>query len=75
MEVTKFLAENKKLMLTTALVAVVALVVIRFFDLIFWGGLLVALVVGAVLGWTHLSKKHGGAEGVWKALLAELGVK
>jgi len=75
MEATKFWAENKKLMLTTAICAVVALVVIRFFDLIFWGGLLVALVVGTVLGWTHLSKKHGGAEGVWKALLAELGVK
>ncbi len=75
MELTKFWTENKKVIITTATVAIVALLIIKFFDLIFWGGLVVAIVVATVLGWTHLSNKHGGAEGVWKALLTELGIK
>ena len=75
MELTKFWTENKKLILTTATVASVALLVIKFFDWIFLGGILIALVVATVLAWNYVSKKHGGPEGVWKALLNELGVK
>ena len=75
MEVSKFWAENKDLILKTAAVAIVVLLVIKFFDYIFLCGILIALAVAAVLGWNYLSKKHGGPEGVWKALLSELGVK
>ena len=70
-----FLQENKKLIITTATCAVVTLLVIKFFDFIFWGGLLVALVVATVLAWNYLTQKHGGAKGVWQAFLAELGFK
>lgn len=75
MELTKLWTENKKTISTTVVVVIVALLVIKFFDVIFVVGMLVALAVGAVLGWLHLSKKHGGAEGVWKAFLGELGVE
>lgn len=74
MEVTKLWAENKALVIKVALIVFVGLLVIKFFDVVFFGAFLVALVVAAVLGWNHLSKKHGGAEGVWKALLKELGI-
>lgn len=75
MEVTKLWAENKKAITTTVLVVIVGLLIIKFFDIIFWGGLLVALCVAAVLGWNYLSKKYGGLEGVWKAVVKESGLK
>ena len=45
MEVTKLWAEHKALITKTAIGVVVALLVIKFFDAIFWGGLLVALTL------------------------------
>ena len=75
MDLMKLWTENKKTITTTVIVVVVALLVIKFFDVIFVVGMLVALAVAAVLGWLHLSKKHGGVEGVWKAFLAEVGVE
>lgn len=75
MELTKLWADNKKAITTTAIVVVVGLLIIKFFNVIFWGGLLVAIAVGAVLGWGYLVKKHGSPHGVWKAILAEMGIK
>lgn len=75
MELTKLWDDNKKTIITTVLVVIVGMLVIKFFDLIFWGSLLIGVAVGAVLGWNHLTKKYGGPAGVWKALLAELGFK
>ncbi len=73
MELTKLWAENKKIITTTVLVVVTVLLVLKFFDYIFLAGLVAALAVGAVLGWRHLSKKHGGWEGMWKAFLTAFG--
>jgi hypothetical protein len=75
MELTKVWTENKKAIITTAVCVIVGLLVIKFFDLIFWGSVLVALAVGAVLGWNHLSKKYGGVDGIRKALFNEVGIK
>jgi hypothetical protein len=75
MELTKVWEENKKAIITTAIVVIVGLLVIKFFDIIFWGSLLVALGVAAVVGWNHLTKKHGGADGILKALMKEVGIK
>lgn len=75
MELTKLWTENKKIITTTVLVVITALLVLKFFDYIFLAGLVAALAVGAVLSWNHLSKKHGGAKGVWEAFLGEIGVK
>lgn len=65
-----FWNEHKKTIVTTAIVVLVGLLVIRFFDVIFLVGVLVALGVSGVLAWNHLTKKYGGLEGVWKAFLA-----
>jgi hypothetical protein len=75
MELTKFWTENKKTIITTVIVVVVALLVIKFFDVIFWVGIVAVIAIAAVIGWGKLSKKHGGPQGVWKALLTELGIK
>jgi hypothetical protein len=75
MELTKLWAENKKAITTTAIVVIVGMLAIKFFDFIFWGSLLVALGVAGVLTWNHLTKKHGGVEGVWKAFAKEVGIK
>jgi hypothetical protein len=75
MELTKLWDENKKAITTTAIVVIVGLLVIKFFDVIFWGAILVGLAVAAVLGWNYLTKRHNGAEGVWKAFLSEIGIK
>ncbi len=64
-----------KAIITTIIVVLVGLLVIKFFDVIFWGSVLVALAVGAVLGWNYLSKKYGGLDGVFKALMKEVGIK
>jgi hypothetical protein len=69
MDLTKLWAENKKTIITTAIVVIVALLIIKFFNYIFLAGIVVALAVAAVLGWNYLSKKHGGTAGVWKAFL------
>ncbi len=75
MEVTKFWTEHKALVIKTAVVVAVALVLIRFFNFILLGSVLVAIGVAGVLGWNHLSKKHGGAAGVWAWALKEIGIK
>ena len=75
MDLTKLWNENSKAITTTAIVVIVGLLVIKFFDWIFLTGLAVAMAVAAVLGWNYLSKKHGGWEGMWKAFLKEIGVE
>lgn len=75
MDIETVWAEHKKAILTTVIVVVVGILVIKFFDFIFWGSMLVALAVAVVLAWNYLAKKHGGLEGVWKALLKEFGFK
>ncbi len=75
MELTKLWAENKKAITTTVIVVIVGMLLIKFFDVIFLGGIVIALAVAAVLGWNYLSKKHGGPAGVWKAFLGEAGIK
>lgn len=75
MELTKLWADNKKIITTTVLVVVTVLLVLKFFDYIFLTGTVAAIAIAAVLGWNHLSKKHGGPLGVWNALLTELGIK
>lgn len=75
MDLAKLWAAHKKTVITTAIVVLVGMLLIRFFDFIFLAIFLVALGVAGVLGWNHLAEKHGGSKGVWKALLAELGFK
>lgn len=75
MDLTKFWTDNKKLIITTATAVAVALLVLKFFDFIVLGVVLVALGVAVVLFANHLKTKHGGTDGVWKALLKELGLK
>jgi hypothetical protein len=74
MELTKVWAENKKAITTTALVVVVGMLLIKFFDIIFWGAFVIAIAVAAVLAWNHLAKKHGGIDGMWKAFRKEVGI-
>lgn len=74
MELTKLWTENKKTITTTAIVVVVGMLIVRFFNVILFGAIVVGLAVAAVLLWGHLTKKHGGAEGIWKAFLKEIGV-
>lgn len=69
MELTKLWADNKNAIVTTVIVVIVGLLVIKFFDVIFWGTVLVALGVAAVLTWNHVSKKYGGIDGIWKAIV------
>lgn len=73
MEATKIWAENKKLITTTALCAFAALLVLKFFDTIFFMAVLVAIVVAVAVYWSHLCKKHGGPSGVYKHVLKEFG--
>lgn len=75
MDLIKLWTENKKTIVTTVIVVVTALVLIKFFDVILWVGIVAALAVAAVLGWNHLTKKYGGPEGVWDAFLKEVSGK
>lgn len=74
MELTKFWADNKKLIINAALVVFTWLLLILFFDTILLGAFLVVVGVAAPLLWNYLSKKHGGAKGVLDAFLKEMGV-
>ncbi len=69
MDLEKLWAEHKKTITTVVVVVVVGLLVIKFFDFIFWGSVLVALGVAGVVGWNYLSKKHGGAGGMIDAAI------
>lgn len=68
MDLAKLWAEHKKTIITTALVVIVGMLLIRFFDFIFVAIFLVALGVAAVLGWNHLANKYGGTKGALEAL-------
>jgi len=57
----KFWAEEKKTIITTAVVAIVALLVIKFFDVILIGGFFVAIAIAGVLAWRYI-EAHGGIE-------------
>ncbi len=69
MDLEKLWAEHKKTVTVTAIVVIVGLLVIKFFDFIFWGSVLVALGVAGVVAWTHLSKKYNGASGMIDAAI------
>lgn len=72
MEPATFWAENKKTILTTVACVIAGLLVIKFFDLIFWGAIITALVVAVVLFTGSLKKKHGSLDAALKAMMAEI---
>jgi hypothetical protein len=69
MDLEKLWADNKKTIVTTVLVVVVGMLVIKFFDVLFLGAIVIALGVAAVLGWNHFTKKYGGPEAALKAAM------
>lgn len=73
MNIKELWTDNKKAIITTALCAFIALLVIKLFDVILVWGIVIAGCVAAVVAWQHYSKKYGGAAGIWKVLADELG--
>ncbi len=69
---SKFWSENKMTILTTAACVAAGLLVIRFFDVLLFGAIITAVVVGAVLLVNRAKKEHGSLEAAFEALMAKL---